>query len=343
MAEEKRRSPLKVGAVVAMYWTISISMVFIMKHLLSGSYGNQDLTIFVTWYQSASVVVFILALSSASKLLKFGLSVPSLDKETILHSDMLSLSFSFVISLTMNNLLLKHISVSFYQVARSLTLIFSILLSVCMLAKAPSYKVVFACLLIISGFVIGVDQEEASGTITIWGIIYGLLASLTSALTGIYFKKGENAVGGSALKLAYVNNFNSMVIIFPLVLSTNQLSHIMNSDIATQPQLWLFLTASGVLSLAIGWASALQIRYTSPVTHQISINAKSITQTVIAILWNNEHKTVFWWFGNILVLFGIGVYTYTKYQESTSQKVETSPVPSKNSSGDNSSPKPPTV
>ncbi|XP_046326154.1 GDP-fucose transporter 1-like [Haliotis rufescens] len=343
MAEEKRRSPLKVAAVVAMYWSISISMVFIMKHLLSGSYGNQDLTIFVTWYQSASVVVLILAMSSASRLLKFGLSIPSLDKETILNSDMLSLSFSFVISLTMNNLMLKHISVSFYQVARSLTLIFSILLSFCMLAKAPSYKVVLACLLIIAGFVIGVDQEEASGSITIWGIIYGLLASLTSALTGIYFKKGEYAVGGSALKLAYINNFNSMMIIFPLVLSTNQLSHIMNSDIATNPQLWLFLTASGALSLAIGWASALQIRYTSPVTHQISINAKSITQTVIAILWNNELKTVFWWFGNVLVLFGIGIYTFAKYQESKTQKVETSPMPTKNNSSSSSSPEKPTV
>ncbi len=322
MGEEKTRSSGKVAAVVAMYWIISISLVFIMKHLLSGSYGNQDLTIFVTWYQCASVVVIILVVSIVSRFLGMEKKIPSIELDTVLNSDILSLSFAFVVSLTMNNLLLKHISVSFYQVARSLTLIFSILLTMCMLLKTPSYQVILSCLLIMCGFAVGVDQEESSGSITIWGILYGVLASFTAALTGIYFKRGESAVGGSALKLAYINNFNSMIMIFPLVISTNQLSHILDSNVGSDPKLWMFLTISGVLSLAIGWISALQIRYTSPVTHQISINAKSVTQTVIAILWHNERKTITWWFGNLLCILGIVLYTYSKLREAKQIRTE---------------------
>jgi hypothetical protein len=39
------------------------------------------------------------------------------------------------------------------------------------------------------GFFVGIDQEDASGTLSVWGIIYGILASLATALAGIYIKR----------------------------------------------------------------------------------------------------------------------------------------------------------
>ena len=315
MAGDKKRSVFKVMGVILLYWTVSISLVFVMKHLLSGHYGNQDLSIFISWYQSSITVAVILGVGFFGRLFRLGMQVPRLDMETILDPDMLALSMTFIGSLTLNNLMLKHIGVSFYQIARSLTLIFTVGMTSCMLRQIISLKVTFSCLLIVCGFFIGIDQEEASGSVNAWGCIYGLLASFTSALCGIYFKKGEAACGGSSLKLAYVNNFNSMVMFFPLVISTNQLSHLYNSEFFSDPTLWMFLTLSGVMSLLIGWISALQIQYTSPVTHHISINSKSLTQTLIAIIVNNEHKTFMWWVGNMCVISGILMYSVLKYKE----------------------------
>ncbi|XP_041378409.1 GDP-fucose transporter 1-like [Gigantopelta aegis] len=321
MSGDKKRSVFKVMGVVLLYWTVSISLVFVMKHLLSGHYGNQDLSIFISWYQSCVTVAVIFGVGFFGRLFRFGIEVPRLDAETIFNPDMLALSLTFIGSLTLNNLMLKHIGISFYQIARSFTLIFTIGMTSCMLRQIVSLKVTFSCLLIVCGFFIGIDQEEASGSITAWGCIYGLLASFTCALCGIYFKKGEAACGGSSLKLAYVNNFNSMVMFFPLVISTNQLSHLYNSEFFSDPSLWMFLTFSGVMSLLIGWISALQIRYTSPMTHHISINTKSLTQTLIAIVVNNEHKTFMWWVGNLFVISGILTYSYLKYKEQNSSRV----------------------
>ncbi|KAL3862442.1 hypothetical protein ACJMK2_008408 [Sinanodonta woodiana] len=304
-----------IAGVIALYWMVSISLVFFNKHILSGAFGHNDLTIFSAWYQSICAVGFVLFLGAMSKQPNLGIRIPTIDFSLLLSSDMLMLSFSFALSLVFNNLMLKHINVAFYQVARSVTIIFTILMSACMLRKKISFQAGIACLIIITGFVIGIDQEDVSGTLSVFGIIYGVLASFMSAVCGIYFKKVETLLEGESLKLAYFNNLNSVLIFLPLVISSGQVQSVFSSDIAFQPKFWLLLTLTGLLSLSIGWVSALQIKYTSPVTHHISINAKSVTQTLIAVLIYQESKTFLWWLGNGLVIIGVLFYVYAKIQE----------------------------
>ncbi|KAK3593280.1 hypothetical protein CHS0354_012375 [Potamilus streckersoni] len=309
-----------IAGVIALYWMVSISLVFLNKHILSGAFGHNDLTIFSSWYQSMCAVGFILFLRAMSKQTNLRFSVPTVDFSHLLSSDMLMLSFSFVLSLVFNNLMLKHINVAFYQVARSVTIIFTILMSACMLRKKISCQAGIACLIIIAGFVLGIDQEDVSGTLSVFGIIYGVLASFLAAVCGIYFKKVEILLEGESLKLAYFNNLNSVLIFLPLVFSSGQVQSVFSSDIAFQPKFWLLLTFTGILSLSIGWVSAMQIKYTSPVTHHISINAKSVTQTLIAVLIYQESKTFLWWLGNGLVIIGLLFYVYTQIQEEKSNQ-----------------------
>jgi GDP-fucose transporter C1 len=178
-----------------------------------------------------------------------------------------------------------------------------------------------ACFLVTCGFFVGIDQEDASGTLSVWGIIYGILASLATALAGIYIKRVQPVVDGDSFKQAYYNNINSCLIFFPLVYSTGQLQQVMLSEYIFQPSFWLCLTLSGALSLSIGWVSVLQIKHTSPTTHHISNNAKSVVQTILAIMYFNEDKTFLWWCGNFLVIFGVMYYTYGKINERIEAKI----------------------
>ncbi|KAH3755171.1 GDP-fucose transporter 1-like [Dreissena polymorpha] len=308
-----RRHYWIIAGVVLMYWAVSISMVFLNKFILSGSFGDEELTIFAAWYQSLSAAGFIVFIGFGGQKCK--IKVPKVEPSLLYSRTMLLLSMSSVCSLTFNNLMLKHIGVAFYQVARSFTIIFTIGLSAIYLKKGLTARAVMSCFLVVCGFFIGIDQEDVSGTLSVMGVIYGLLSSLSAAVTGILFKKAETVLDRDSLKLAYYNNMNCMMLFLPLVIGSGQLVSVFKSQYIYSMNFWLVLTFTGGLSLCIGWVSALQIKYTSPIAHHLSINAKSVCQTVLAVLFYNESKTLYWWLGNFLVVAGVLVYTFTRILE----------------------------
>lgn len=65
--------------------------------------------------------------------------------------------------IALNNLCLKHVDISFYYVGRSLTTIFNVVFSYLVLHQTTSKGCVLCCLLIIGGFMLGVDQENVAG------------------------------------------------------------------------------------------------------------------------------------------------------------------------------------
>jgi GDP-fucose transporter C1 len=70
----------------------------------------------------------------------------------------------FVGMIAFNNLCLKYVSVSFYMVVRSLTTVFNVLLTYLFFGERTSMKAMFCCLMIIAGFLLGIDQEKGLGT-----------------------------------------------------------------------------------------------------------------------------------------------------------------------------------
>lgn len=318
---------IMIIGVVGLYWSVSISMVFLNKKILSGTFGDEDLTIFSAWYQSMAAVGFIFFLGfSFARCKRKIIKVPKTEPNLLFSKVMILLSMSSVCTLTFNNLMLKHIGVAFYQVARSFTIIFTIILSALILKKGITWRACGACFLVVCGFFVGIDQEDVSGTLSVFGIIYGILASFSAAVCGILFKKAESLLDGDSLKLAYFNNINSALIFLPLVTTSGQLSSVLQSEFIHEPKFWLILTVTGCLSLAIGWVSALQIKYTSPIGHHLSINAKSVMQTVLAVLFYKESKTLFWWVGNLLVVSGVLLYAVTKMHEN-SQEAKSKQLP----------------
>ncbi|KAH9496517.1 hypothetical protein Btru_043251 [Bulinus truncatus] len=302
-------SYLLIGSVITAHWTCAMSMVFINKTLVSGRAPSADISVFIVWVQNLIGVILILALNMLTVLLGGRTEHAKWDLSTLLHPDMILSSVTFTGTLVFNNLMLKYISVAFYQVARSLTLIFVITFSMIILQEKITSRVVLSSLFIIMGFYIGVDQEMLSSGVSPVGVMYAIIASLLAALCGIFFKRVQKKKQLSSVQLTFNNCVISCAGLTPLMFSTSQLNNFLSSSMSDDLTARALLVLSGVMSLSMGWLSALQISLTSPLTHNISINAKSLFQTVLAVIWSGESRAWMWWLGNGLVMAGIATYT----------------------------------
>ncbi|XP_059157627.1 GDP-fucose transporter 1-like [Physella acuta] len=312
MIPSEKKKLVLIASVIAAHWTVAMSMVFINKSLVSGRAPHSDISVFLVWVQNIIGISILILMSFMSSFFKFSWDRPGFDPANLLHPDMIMASVTFTGTLVFNNLMLKYISVAFYQVARSLTLIFVISLSVVILREKITSKVILSCFFIIMGFYIGVDNEILSNGVHLIGVVYAIIASLLAALCGIFFKRIQKNRQLSSVQLTFNNCLISTLGLTPLIFTTSQLDNFFSSSMSDDVTVRMLLLLSGAMSLSMGWLSALQISLTSPLTHNISINAKSVFQTVLAVMWSGESRAWVWWLGNGLVMAGIATYTANK-------------------------------
>ncbi|KAG8238851.1 hypothetical protein J437_LFUL017954 [Ladona fulva] len=176
---------------------------------------------------------------------------------------------------------------------------------------------VLCCAVIVSGFWLGVGQENEAGSLSIVGTIFGVLGSLSLSLYSIYTKKVLPIVDQQIWLLSYYNNVYSSIIFIPLILLNNELGEILNYDRLWDLKFWLLMTAGGLCGFSIGYVTTLQIKVTSPLTHNISGTAKACAQTVIAAAWyeDSSSRSWLWWFSNGVVLAGSAAYTRVRQIE----------------------------
>ncbi|PAA80151.1 hypothetical protein BOX15_Mlig026794g3, partial [Macrostomum lignano] len=305
----------RIFAVVVAYWVVSISLVFLNKYLLSSDELKLDAPYFVTWFQCLVSLVLCYLLAGLAHLVPMCFSFPSVAIRLQVCRKVAPLSFIFVAMVTFNNLCLKDVGISFYYAGRSFTTVFNALLSYVILGQTTSLKAIICCGFIIVGFLLGVDQEKVSGSLSVSGVVYGLLASLFVALNAIYTKKVLPAVDNNVWKLTLYNNLNAVLIFLPLLVLTGDSGAVAGSQLISSAAFWLVMLASGVLGFAIGYVTGLQIQFTSPLTHNVSGTAKSCAQTVLGYLAYREVKTGLWWLSNVIVLTASFAYALVKRQE----------------------------
>merc|ERR1712062_799985 len=80
------------------------------------------------------------------------------------------------------------------------------------------------------------------------------------------------------------------------------------------------MTLGGVFGCGIGYVTGLQVKVTSPLTHNISGTAKAAAQTVLATHVNAEIKSFWWWVSNFVVLMGSAAYARVRQLEMASEK-----------------------
>ena len=312
-----------IASAVAFYWVISISLVFLNKLLLSGS-SSVSVPFFITAVQCAVTVVICYA---ASWLAHYGARVPALAgvSRTIAEWDfpaptldlrvakqVMPLSAAFVGMVALNNLTLKLVPVSFYLVARSLTIVFNVIVSRLVLGEVVSKQVLMCLAVVIAGFLIGADGEPAY---TAAGLLAGVGSSLFVSLNSIFTKSTLPAVAGNKWSLALYNNINACVLFIPIVLMTGELDVLVASEGAYTAFFWTAALLSGVFGFLIGIATILQIQRTSPLTHNISGTAKSGAQTALGYVVEKNPVAPGAVLGVLAVLGGSLAYAIVRLRE----------------------------
>lgn len=171
------------------------------------------------------------------------------------------------------------------------------------------------------GFSLGVKEEGKLVDLSYKGVLFGVTGSLFVCLNAIYTKRCMPAVDGNIWRLQMYNNFNAAFLFLPLMFMNGDLSTVYTFPHLNNVKFWSMMTMSGVFGIAIGYVTGLQIKVTSPLTHNISGTAKACTQTVIAVVYFDTVKSVLWWFCNFLVLGGSALYTYVKHADMKKQVV----------------------
>lgn len=305
----------RIAGVVALYWTVSISLVFLNKYLLKSDSLKLDAPIFVTFFQCVVTVILCKTCDALSQYRPNLLKFPSTTFDMKISREVLPLSVVFVAMITFNNLCLRSVGVAFYTVARSLVTIFSIIFTYLILGQKTSVPALITCTVIISGFCLGVNQEGEVGSLSVIGTIYGVVASGLVALNAIYIKKILPVVDKDIWKLAFYNNVNACVIFTPLIIIFGEVKEILAFDQIFSMSFWSFMVLSGFMGFIMGYVVGLEVKVTTPVTHNVSGVAKACLQTVIAVIFYGQVKTGLWWLSNILVLAGTGAYSAVKSWE----------------------------
>lgn len=309
---------VQIVFVVLFYWVTSISMTFANKYLVGNKFTDisDDITMFVAWAQCAVTVSIVYVIYGFKRyiLRNKDTVLPSLKSSIIFEMNMILMILCFSIMLFLNNLTLKFVGISFFQIARSLTLVFTVIFTYFLLHKSQSMKVVLCCLVVVIGFIMGIDQEKLTGNLSLIGVFCGVVSSFFVALTGIFSKRVLDKIDNSYSMLFYMN-LGSTLLYLPFLFVFSQFNIVYHKKLSDS----FFIVAlmlTGVLGFLINLASNMEINFTSPTTHQISNNAKSVLQTILAVVIFAELKPVFWWCSNLLVVVGAVGYTVIKYNES---------------------------
>ena len=346
-AESRFHKIMYIGAVVITYWAVSISMVYLNKILMSNDVISIPAPLFITWVQCAITTILcwiagVLGernlcgneLGSYQKLngaelgeqMKlpqrpaFFSQFPRVTYSTQTAVKIFPLSLIFTGMVTGNNICLKYVEVSYYNVARSLTIIFNVFFSWLVLGVPTNSKTAACLLVVITGFFIGTWGEINFSMI---GTASGIISSVFVSLNSIFTKKMLPLVDDSHWKLTLYNNANAVLIMAPLVYAYEG-DYIMEHFLLFKsPMYWSLLTISGFFGFSIGIVTVLQIQATSPLTHNFSGTAKAGVQSMLAFyLWGNE-ATVEGVFGICMVLGGSLLYTFVRMNQNNQVK----PIP----------------
>ncbi|KAI8839513.1 hypothetical protein BJ741DRAFT_531114 [Chytriomyces cf. hyalinus JEL632] len=231
-----------------------------------------------------------------------------------------------VIGLALNTFCLQHVDASFFQVARSLVLPFTILMSWLFLGQKSSTWVLISCAAVFTGFIVGTLMEDKDIVVSQIGIVFGIASSLTTAGHSIVIKHSYSVVRGNTLDLVYYNNVMSLLLLTPVVLMSGEMEMMLvllvkknkvgAVDSGAQLKALVFGgLVTGVFGFLINIAGFFQIKVTSPVTHMISSAFRGVLQTLLAVAFFHDILTSSRIMSIAMILFGSCLYAWVSSQE----------------------------
>ncbi|KAI9296067.1 hypothetical protein K502DRAFT_337354 [Neoconidiobolus thromboides FSU 785] len=293
----------KTLGIISFYWITSLSLVFLNKFIFNGKYLFPYI-LFVTWFQLI-ISLALICLVLRNRSIKFEFQWNILKK-------ILPLSLIYLGMLLFNNLCLNYVEVTFYQVARSLTIIFNLLFSFLFLNEKINSKIIYSCIFVFAGFVLGSVSEIKFSWI---GLIAGILSSIFVSTYSIMVKKVLVVVQGDEWLLLFYNTLISITLLLPTIFISGEYNQILQFEYIHNTNFWLIMSVTAIFGFLINYAIFLQIKFTSPLSNCISGTAKAAVQTLLAAYIFKNPINLVNGVGISIVIIGSGCYSLIRYYE----------------------------
>ena len=141
-----------------------------------------------------------------------------------------------------------------------MTTVFNVIFTYLILGQKTSMSAVMCCATIIFGFWLGIDQENESGSLSVSGTLYGVLASVFVSLYAIFIKRILPVVEGNVWLLTFYNNVNAMLLFIPLMVVFGEFPVILSFPGLFSLTFWTLMILGGVFGCGIGYVTGLQVK-----------------------------------------------------------------------------------
>ncbi|KAK8885810.1 hypothetical protein M9Y10_041264 [Tritrichomonas musculus] len=307
---ELRKKTIQSILAVSFYMSVSIALVFLNRFVLTDKKEKAG-GLFISWYQFVVAYVCIIIITTLCP------NVPLLNLFPPIHYDfkimlkVIPVSISYLIMIGLNNKCLEYVSVSGYQIVRSLTILFSIVLSYIFQGQKTSLRAILACLGVVVGFCVGVQGDV---DLTLKGGVFGVLSSCFVATYSIVVKQVMGLLDDNQYLLIEYNTPLAIVFLAPFVWLNGEFD-ILKERRSTK--FWTMQTIAGVVGFIINIAIFLNIKYTTPLTHNLSGTVKACLQTLLAFIFfpTGETMTPMKFIGTVLVISFSAYYAAVRRNE----------------------------
>ncbi|KAF7329736.1 TPT domain-containing protein [Mycena kentingensis (nom. inval.)] len=321
MQAHPENSTLKVAAVICFYIVAALVMVLVNKAVLNQVPGLPFTFICIQFSIAVFLLRFLAVLSNTpvQRILPCRFEVPLLDRT---HANkLLPLLGIGYAGLVFNTLCLATVDATFFQIARGLLLPFTIIASCFITRSLPNERIVIAALVVTLGFFVGAaesytpSESTTSKFETVRALCYGLISSVVLAMHATLSKVATSTIKHSVFTISYWGNLFMAIMSLPLILLNGEVQ-VFRDRLADPTQNWTtFIVGcgvTGVVGFLLGLANVLSIKMTSPTSHMFAAAAKTVIQTLLAVLFFGDRVTVYRVAGLALITAGTIFYTWSQ-------------------------------
>jgi GDP-fucose transporter C1 len=307
--KEIRKNTLHSALAVGFYMTVSIGLVFLNRVVLTDKTEKAG-ALFVSWYQFVVAYVIIVIITTFCPCVPLLNLFPRLSYRPALFVKVIPVSAAYLLMVGFNNKCLEFVSVSSYQIVRSLTIVFNIILTYLVLGQTTSLRAMIACGGVVAGFFIGVEGEI---DLLFRGAVYGVASSVFVVSYSVAVKRVMELMDNNEYLLIEYNTPVAIVALAPFVWYAGEFRGIADRS----ARFWAMQTLAGLVGFIINIAIFLNIKYTTPLTHNLSGTVKACVQTLLAffIFPGSEVMTKIKFLGTVLVIGFSAYYARVRQQE----------------------------